>query len=272
MTPVPALRRASVAVLLFLGTAAAQASVTFHVTVSTERVTQPGVNTSLPARESGESDVVLGPDFISMRDGKTLSVLDFATRRRHVIDTAMAVYDSYSLFDGVGLRAAELRHRQVIAGALHAGGLDQHITPLVYEEQALSLLASKRHGPLQPNVQDGAVLWSLDRQPLLKLSIGGRPVSDADARTFAQWLRYTWGSHPLVLDLLAGGKRIPAGFSLHYQEVGGTLTRHFRISQVATDAPATFSLAAYRPRPLQADALPLERVLAQAGQLPPLGK
>ena len=37
------------------------------------------------------------------------------------------------------------------------------------------------------------------------------------------------------------------------------------------DAPATYSLAAYRPRPLAADAPTLERVLAQAARLPPLG-
>lgn len=269
MTLVPALRRASVAVVLFLGAFAAQAGVAFHVTVTTERISKPDVNTGVPARESGDSDVVLGPHFISIRDGTMLSVLDFAARRRHVIDTAAAVYDSYSLFDGVGLRAAELRHRQVMAGALKADGLDPHATPLVYEEQALSLLASKRRGPLLPSVHDGAVLWSLDRQPLLKLSIGGSPASDAEARAFAQWLRYAWGAHPLVLDLLAGGKRIPADFTLHYQEAGGTVTRQFHISRLALDAPATYALGAYRPRPLSAGATPLERVLAQAALLPP---
>ncbi|MGV8867069.1 MAG: hypothetical protein ACOH2S_09125 [Janthinobacterium svalbardensis] len=271
MPLVPALRRASVAVILFLGASAAQASVAFHVTVTTERVNKPGVKTSLPARDTQDSDVVLGEHFISVRDGKSLSVLDFATRRRYMIDTAASTYDTYSLFDVAGFRRFEIEHRKGMAGALQAGGLQAHVTPLVYEEQSLSVPAARRRGALVPQVLDGAVLWSLDEQPLLRLGIAGSPVSGDDATAFAQYLRYTWGGHPLVLKMLAGGKRIPAAFTLHYQEVGGAVTRHFRISTMTAGAPATYSLSAYRPRPLAADASPLERVLAQAARLPPLG-
>ena len=271
MLLLPVLRRASVAAFLFLGATAAQASVAFHVTVTTERAHKPGVKTSLPARETQESDVVLGPQFLSLRDGQSLTVLDFATRRRHVIDTAAGTYASYSLFDAVGFRALELRHRQGIAGILKAGGVAQHAPPPVYEEQALSVLAGKRRGPLLPQVQEGTVLWSLDQQPLLHLAIGGSPVSDDTARAFAQYVRYTWGGHPLVLALLAGGKRIPADFTLQYQEVAGSVTRRFQVSGLNMEAPATYALAAYRLRPLTADASALERVLAQAALLPPLG-
>ena len=271
MPLVPALRRASVAVILFLGASAAQASIAFHVTVTTERVNKPGVKTSLPARDTQDSDVVLGEHFISVRDGKSLSVLDFATRRRHVIDTAASTYDTYSLFDVAGFRRFEIGHRKGMAGALQAGGLQAHVTPLVYEEQSLSVPAARRRNALLPQVLDGAVLWSLDEQPLLRLGIAGSPVSGDDAVAFAQYLRYTWGGHPLVLKMLAGGKRIPAAFTLHYQEVGGAVTRHFRISAMTAGAPATYSLAAYRPRPLAADTPVLERVLAQAALLPPPG-
>lgn len=271
MLLVPALRRASVAVILFLGASAAQASVAFHVTVTTERVNKPGVKTSLPARDTQDSDVVLGEHFISVRDGHTLSVLDFATRRRYMIDTAASTYDTYSLFDVAGFRRFEIEHRKGMAGALQAGGLQAHVTPLVYEEQSLSVPAARRRNALLPQVLDGAVLWSLDEQPLLRLDIAGSPVSGDDAAAFAQYLRYTWGGHPLVLKMLAGGKRIPAAFTLHYQEVGGAVTRHFRISAMTAGAPATYTLSAYRPRPLAADAPVLERVLAQAALLPPPG-
>ncbi|WP_454773087.1 hypothetical protein [Janthinobacterium tructae] len=271
MPLVPALRRASVAVILFLGASAAQASIAFHVTVTTERVNKPGVKTSLPARDTQDSDVVLGPHYLSVRDGKSLSVLDFATRRRYMIDTAASTYDTYSLFDVAGFRRFEIEHRKGMAGALQAGGLQVHVTPLVYEEQSLSVPAARRRNALLPQVLDGAVLWSLDEQPLLRLGIAGSPVSGDDATAFAQYLRYTWGGHPLVLKMLAGGKRIPAAFTLHYQEVGGAVTRHFRISAMTAGAPATYSLAAYRPRPLAADTPVLERVLAQAALLPPPG-
>ena len=271
MTLVPALRRASVAAILFLGASAAQASVAFHVTVTTERVNKPGVKTSLPARDTQDSDVVLGPHYLSVHDGKSLSVLDFATRRRYMIDTAASTYDTYSLFDVAGFRRFEIEHRKGMAGALQAGGLQAHVTPLVYEEQSLSVPAARRRNALLPQVLDGAVLWSLDEQPLLRLDIAGSPVSGDDAVAFAQYLRYTWGGHPLVLKMLAGGKRIPAAFTLHYQEVGGAVTRHFRISAMTAGAPATYTLSAYRPRPLAADAPVLERVLAQAALLPPPG-
>jgi len=271
MTLFPALRRASVLAFLLLGTSAVQASVAFHVTVNTERAHKPGVKTSLPARDTQESDVVLGPHYLSVREGKSLSVLDFATRRRHVIDMAASTYDTYSLFDVAGFRRIEIGHRKGMAGALQAGGQQAHVTPLVYEEQSLSVPAARRRGALVPQVLDGAVLWSLDEQALLRLGIAGSPASGDDATAFAQYLRYTWGGHPLVLKMLADGKRIPAEFTLHYQEVGGTVTRHFRISAMTVDAPATYTLAAYRPRPLAADAPALERVLAQAALLPPLG-
>ncbi len=97
-----------------------------------------------------------------------------------------------------------------MAGALQAGGLQAHVTPPVYEEQALSVPAARRRNALLPQVLDGAVLWSLDEQPLLRLGIAGSPVSGDDATAFAQYLRYTWGGHPLVLKMLADGKRIPA--------------------------------------------------------------
>ena len=271
MILVPALRRASVAAILFLGAGAAQASVAFHVTVTTERVNQPGVKTSLPAHTTQESDVVLGEHYLSVRDGKALAVLDFATRRRYVIDTAASTYDTYSLFDVAGFRRIEIAHRQGMAGALKAGGLQAHVTPPVYEEQALSLPAARRRNALVPQILDGAVLWSLDEQPLLRLGIAGSPVSNDDATAFAQYLRYTWGGHPAVLTMLADGKRIPAAFTLHYEEVGGKVARHFRISAMTVGAPATYTLAAYRPRPLAADAPPLESVLAQAASLPPPG-
>lgn len=271
MSLLPVLRRASAVAFLFLGAGAAQASVALHLAVSTEREHTPGVSTSLPARETQDSDVVLGEQFISIREGQSLTVLDFATRRRHVVDTAAGTYASYSLFDAVGFRAIELRHRQGIAGILKAGGVAQHAPSPVYEEQALSVPDGQRRGPLQPQVQEGTVLWSLEQQPLLNLAIAGSPVSDDVARTFAQYVRYTWGAHPLVLKMLAGGKRIPADFTLHYQEVADSVTRRLRVSGLNMDAPATYSLAAYRPRPLMADAPALERVLAQAALLPPLG-
>ncbi|APA70687.1 hypothetical protein [Janthinobacterium sp. 1_2014MBL_MicDiv] len=270
MTALFTLRHASLAAVLLLASAAAQAGVAFHLAVTTERQNHPDVKTSLPARVTQDSDIVLGRHYLSVRTGKHMTVLDFSARRRHEIDLAAATYDSYSLFDAVGYRSIELRHRQGIAGVLQAGGVEQHATPRVYEEQALSVLADKRRGPLLPHVLDGAVLWSLDQQPLLNLAIGGSPVGDDDARAFAQFLRYTWGGHPLVLDMLAGGKRIPADFTLHYQEVGGSVTRRFRISRVSADAPANYALAAYWPRQAAAGAPPLERLLDQAARLPPL--
>jgi hypothetical protein len=271
MTLFPALRRASVLAFLLLGTSAVQASVAFHVNVTTQRTDQPGVKSSLPREERQDSDVVLGPHYLSVRDGRSLSVLDFAARRRYMVDTAASSYDTYSLFDVAGFRHVEIGHRKGLAGALQAGGLQAHVTPPVYEEQALSMPAARRRGALQPQVLDGAVLWSLDEQPLLRLGIAGSPVSGDDATGFAQYLRYTWGGHPLVLKMLADGKRIPAAFTLHYQEAGGTVTRHFRISAMTAGAPATYTLSAYRPRALAADAPALERVLAQAARLPPPG-
>ncbi|MDN2698482.1 hypothetical protein O0882_19370 [Janthinobacterium sp. SUN073] len=270
MTALFALRRASLAAVLLLAAAAAQAAVSFHVSVTTERENRPGVKSRLPAQEVQESDVVLGQQYISVSDGKTLSVLDFSTRRRYVIDKAAGTYEQYSLFDVVALRQSEMRHRLGIADVLTVAKRADQVTPQAYEEQALSVRAGKVRGRLVPNILDGEVLWSLDEHPLLRLGPAHSAGDGQDSKAFAQFLRYTWGGHPLVLKMLADSRQIPMRFLLHYQEVGGTLTRRFRVSAVQADAPATFTLQGYRPGRAGADAPVLARVLDQATRLQPL--
>ncbi|MDO8049268.1 hypothetical protein O3301_12420 [Janthinobacterium sp. SUN211] len=270
MTLVPALRRASVAAILFLGASAAQAAVSFHVSVTTEREKFPGVKSRLPAQEVEENDVVLGQQYISVSDGKTLSVLDFSTRRRYVIDKAAGTYEQYSLFDVVGQRQSEMRHRLGIADVLTLAKRADHVTPQAYEEQALSVRAGKVRGRLVPNILDGEVLWSLDEHPLLRLGPAHIAGDGQDSKAFAQFLRYTWGGHPLVLKMFADSRQIPMQFLLYYREVGGKLTRRFRVSGVQADAPATFTLQGYRPGRAGAGAPLLERVLDQATRLQPL--
>lgn len=270
MTIVSALRHSSLLASLILTAAGANATVSFHLSVTTHRENMPGTKTSLPADDTQESDIVLEPQRIRVSGGKSMSVFDFAARRRYAIDKASGTYVNYSLFDTVGFRQIEMHNRQAIGGMLHVAKLDDRSTPRVFEEQALSVLAGKAPGQLLRTAQNGEALWSVDGKLLLSSGASNSAVSVDDARAFAQFLRYTWGGHPLVLDALAEGQQIPLQFQLHYQEMGAIVTRRFQVSAVTDSAPATFSLQAYQRRQAAPDAAAIEQLLDQAASLQPL--
>jgi hypothetical protein len=114
--------------------------------------------------------------------------------------------DAYSLFDTVGFRAAELRQQQGIAGALQAGGVALQATPPVYETGTI------RGG--RPAARAAAAERARWRRAVVAgQAAPAAPRHRRHARQrrrragLAQFLRYTWGGHPLVLAMLAGGKR-----------------------------------------------------------------
>lgn len=260
-----ALRRTILAAVLLSATTGASAAVSFHLKVTTDREAAPQTKNPSPAHEVRESDVILGKDYISVSEGKQMTVLDFSIRRRYVIDKDAASYVEYSLFDTVGFRQMELHNRHTIAGALAAAKVEMVAPSPVYEEQALSMMAGK-----QPRTLTRAGWWSVDEQPLLRMGAGGSPIDMQDSRAFAQFLRYTWGGHPLLLDAIANGKQLPAQFELLQRQIGGRSTQLFQISAVATDTPVRYSLHAYRPRQAAATSDPMEKVLDRAAALPPI--
>ena len=232
MISASSLRRASLAAVLFLAASAAQAAIVLQITVSSERLN--------PADAPVAQTAVLGKRYLSVRDGKRMTVVDFAARQRYSIDTASASYEQESLFAVVAERAASMRQRKDVA-------------------------------VLTPQQGDQAVIWSLAGQPLLKTGLAGQPVSDDDARAFAQFLRYTWHVHPLVLDMLAGGRQIPREFALYQRDAAGSIVRHFHLHSFTADVPETDPLSGYRPLALSASAPLLERLLEQATRLQALG-
>lgn len=239
MISVSLLHRTSLAAVLFWAAATAQAAVAFHVTVSSERQNPAG--TPVVQQVSQEADVVLGQHYLSVSDGKRMTVLDFAARRRYSIDMASAMYEQESLFGVVAMSGKQLSQQPKTIGALTAQQGEQ------------------------------TVLWSQNALPLLSLGMASQPVSGDDARAFVQFLRYTWDAQPQALKILADGKQIPARFTLYQQDASGRVAHHFRISGLTKDAPRTYTLAAYQPRPLPSSEPLLERVLEQATRLQPPG-
>jgi len=234
MISVPALRCASLAAVLFLSASAVQAAIALQVTVSSEHLDP--ADAPLAQTDAQTADIVLAKRYLSVREGKRLTVFDFSARQRYSIDMASASYEQESLFAVVAARATGTRQRKDVAA-------------------------------LTAQQDDRAVLWSLAGQPMLKLGVASQPVSADDAQAFARFLRYTWNAHRLVLNMLADGRQIPTEFTLYQQDAAGSVARHFRVHSFTADVPETDQLSGYRPLALPAGAPMLERLLEQATRL-----
>jgi tetratricopeptide (TPR) repeat protein len=222
----------------------ANAALTLQMRVTSHVEAVDGASTP-PPDKTQEEQVFIGAHYVAIKSEHTLSLLDFAKRRRYQVDLQAARYVDYSLHDTVGFRVMEMQNRQGLARALAA--MHSNLPPydVVYIEQALSVLASADR-KLAETREGSDVVDAIDGKPLLRRSAESTPVSASDAAGFVNFLRYTAGGHPLVLDKLAAAREIPRQLTFSYREAGGRQTRRYEILSVATAAPASYDLAPYR--------------------------
>ncbi|WP_228895182.1 hypothetical protein [Pseudoduganella aquatica] len=240
---------------------AANAAATFQVHADT--ITTPSPNSqNVPPPSSSDMQVVLGDSYLSVQTAQQIQIYDFAKRRRIEIDRAAKTYTDYSLYDTVGFREMELRNRAVISKAL--ASVKENMTPVtpVDEQHTLSITlteapasasapaAPETQPALERNEAGGAARYSIAGAELLRASLKGTSISAADAARFAQFLRYQFGGHPLVLRELQQRASIPATLDLHYRSYTGGAEQKLAISAVAA-APALaagYDLNAYSKR------------------------
>lgn len=262
---------------LLLLHSAAHAALTFRVHADT--VNTPGANSqNTPSSSSSDMQVVLGDSYLSVQTEKQIQIYDFAKRRRIEIDRAARSYTDYSLYDTVGFRTAELRNRafisQMLAAAKTAAQVgtpvdDQHALSVLPAPAALAEQGTAAAAPAEPRLEraesDGAARYSVAGAELLRASTQGTAVGAADAARFAQFLRYQFGGHPLVLRQLEQQASIPARLAFHHRTIWGDSERTLAISGVAA-APAqaaAYDLSGYTKRMAAQPAL--EQLLDQAG-------
>ncbi|NHZ88285.1 hypothetical protein F2P45_04480 [Massilia sp. CCM 8733] len=240
--------------LAMLGTLAAAgapacAAMTFdlHVAVNYTGAKRGGV--PIP-NETHAFKITQGERYLTVQDKKETTIVDLVTRRRYQIDEASRSYVAYSLFDTIGYRLLAIKKK----------GSFTPTYGLIELENNLSLEVAAR--TLTESTEGGATVLAVDGVRLASIGAGGTSVSAGDAAMFARVLR-TFGTHPRVLARLSAQQRLPASLVTYHKQIEGySETRTYTISAVKQSAPATYSLAAYKPRAPQGDEI--DQVLDKA--------
>lgn len=242
---------------------AANAALSFKVRADT--VNRAGdAAQNAPANSSVDMQVVLGDSHISVRTEKTVSIYDFAKRRRIEIDRAAKTYVDYSLYATVGFRDMEIRNRAGLARIMTAVPQVPKMNTPLQNQQVLSVMpqpplaqgtqqakAAQATPDMQAGQEDapellaaetaGMTRYSIAGTELLLAATQGKALGQADARQFVQFLRYYTGGHPLLLRKLEQQASIPATARFNFHEFWGGSERTLVFSAIV---PATAAQAA----------------------------
>jgi hypothetical protein len=189
--------------------------------------------------------LIWGRDHLSFDDraGRRV-VLDFQQRRRRIIDGVAGTFTDDPLFVEVGIRHFELPNREHIRKVIEAGGGDgRSFAPLRVEHQlslrpptsGTRLIAETRATSSTParalrtlfrrpsgiGPDDGIVVQDRGRravythegQPLVTYERA--PGLEVPGDVLAQFMRYRWGCHPLILADIAQLDFMPREIEIH---------------------------------------------------------
>ena len=242
--------------------AAAHAAVDAHLTVDMHAEGGPGVQ-NLPPDKHYEVDATLGDTWMIVRNGAHTSFFDF-DRRRHVeIDEPTHTRIDFSLYDAAGFRVMELANRQNLAKMMAASKITQaqaQFDPVDVEH--ILAIQDKPGSPLKVDTEGRDTVFLNGTRVLARESTQATPVPPAQARMFAQLVRYTWGGHPQILAALAQANAIPATLALTTVN-GVTTTTVVKVSSVRPSSAGPIDVAAIPLRPDAAAKTPVDHILAR---------
>ena len=262
MPSMNALRSCSILLAACLSGAAAHAAVDAHLTVDMHAVGGPGVQNAPPDKHY-EVDATLGDTWMIVRNGAHTSFFDFERRRHVEIDEATHTRIDFSLYDAAGFRVMELANRQNLAKTMAAAKITQAQAQFdrVDVEHILAI-QDKPGSPLKVAIEDSDTVFLNGTRVLARESTQATPVPAAQARMFAQLVRYTWGGHPQILAALAQANAIPATFTLTTVDAVTTTTA-VKVSSVRPSSAGPIAVAAIAPRPDAAALTPVDHLLAR---------
>ena len=242
--------------------AAAHAAVDAHLTVDMHAEGGPGVQ-NVPPDKHYEVDATLADTWMIVRNGAHTSFFDF-DRRRHVeIDEPTHTRIDFSLYDAAGFRVMELANRQNLAKMMAAAKITQaqaQFDPVDVEH--ILAIQDKPGSPLKVAADGPDTVFLNGTRVLARESTQATPVPPAQARMFAQLIRYTWGGHPQILAALAQANAIPSTLALTTVN-GVTTTTVVKVSSVRPSSVGPIDVAAIPPRPDAAAQTPVDHILAR---------
>jgi hypothetical protein len=240
---------------------AAQAAVDVHLSVAIHIDGGPGAK-NVPPDKRYEIDATLSDTWMSVRDGIQTSFFDFDRRRRTDIDEATHTRVDRSLFDVPGFRVMEFANRQNLAKMMSAAKITQNQFDLIETEHIFSI-QDKPANPLHAATNGDDTEFMDGTKTLARESMKATPVQPAQARMFAQLIRYTWGGHPQILAALAQSNGIPATLKLRMLDVGGTTTVTLDVTSVQASVMAPIDIAALPLQPVLSTQTPINQILAR---------
>ncbi|MBC7379044.1 MAG: hypothetical protein H7346_16605 [Burkholderiaceae bacterium] len=246
--------------------ASANASVTIQLVVDTH--VEPGTGSqNTPADSHVSIDVTLANDNFVVKLAKETVVYDFDKRKRVVIDNDTKTRVDYSLFDTVGFRVFELRNRDMLGKSMAAANVGQVVMAALDNEHILAI-QDKPSAPLQARIDGTDMVFSNDSKVLFRRGQQSTPVSPAEARIFAQFVRYTFGGHPQILAELARANSIPAQLVLVTHDIGVT-TRTIVVKGIRPGDAVPVDVSVFPARQATASTDPLDQALDRAVAIGP---
>ncbi|MCY1021124.1 hypothetical protein [Pyxidicoccus sp. MSG2] len=190
--------------------------------------------------QTHEVQVRLRRGWIGYRESEIHDVLlDFARRRRVMVDEGARTYVESSLYAPVCARHFELSNIEHVRSVIAAGkGDTSDFEPIIMEHQLAvfdkarrrtltesaapkktglgGLLrsvfsGSKKPGDLTVQSDSGQTVYATaEGRRLLAHSTDGTDVEPDMGRQFVKFLGYRYGGHPLILERLASASRVPS--------------------------------------------------------------
>jgi hypothetical protein len=249
----------------FLLMSSAQANVSLQVEVDTH-VDAGKRAQNAPADTRSSLEVILADRYFVVNSAKLATVYDFDRRKRVVIDTERKTRVDYSLFDTVGFRVIEFRNREYLGKMLAGLKVGEKVMSTVDSEHILAVQA-KPSNPLQVKTDDGGETYLNDGRVLFRRLEPSTPVSSSgDARMFTQFVRYTFGGHPQILNALTAKDSIPSRLVFIMND-GRLTTRTVNIKSVQLDDKTQIDITAFPLRNASAPTDPVDEALDRAAAI-----
>jgi hypothetical protein len=248
----------------FLLASLAQANVSLQVEVDTHVEAGKGAQ-NVPTDASSSLEVILADRYFVVKSAKLTNVYDFDKRKRVVIDTEHKTRVDYSLFDTVGFRVIEFRNREYLGKMLAGLKVGEKAMATIDNEHVLAVQV-KPSNPLQVKTEDAGETYLNDGRILFRRLEPSTSVSPGDARMFTQFVRYTFGGHPQILNALTDKDSIPSRMVLITND-GRLTTRTITIKSVQPGDKAQIDITAFPLRDASASTDPVDAALDRAAAI-----
>lgn len=204
---------------LLMTASAGLAAVALEATVDSQPIPERVKELKLsqpPVAKAWQEKILLDKGRLAVDGPGGLVVLDFAARRKYVIDAKAATYSEWSLYSDAGFRVYEIMNRAYLARVLEAARLDKaqkeavatH-SEIAFAEHELSIAHPQAPGKPEVVSSSAATEFNVGKLTLFRLSREGTPLSQADAGTLARYFRYFKGGHPAALAALEAQRNLP---------------------------------------------------------------